>query len=71
MTGTEFIRRVRRLGRDCGIPVRVDSKRGKGGHEALYYGHRFTIVRNPRDELKKGALHGMLRDLGLKRDDLT
>lgn len=70
MTGNEFIRKVRKLGRNNGITVVFVARRGKGSHGTLYYGDRFTIVRNPRDELKRGALHAMLDQLGLRLDDL-
>lgn len=69
-TGNEFIRRVRRLGRQRGVRVAFVPERGKGSHGTLYYGERLTIVRNPRDELKTGTLHAMLTQLGLSRDDL-
>jgi mRNA interferase HicA len=71
MRGSEFIRKVRKLGRRRGINVAFVHERGKGSHGTLYYGGRFTIVRNPKDELKTGTLHGMLTQLGLKLDDLT
>jgi mRNA interferase HicA len=70
MTGNEFIRRVRRLGRQRGVRVAFVPERGKGSHGTLYYGERLTIVRHPRDELKTGTLHAMLTQLGLSRDDL-
>lgn len=70
MTGNEFIRRVRRLGRQRGLRVAFVPERGKGSHGTLYYGERLTIVRNPRDELKTGTLHAMLAQLGLSRADL-
>ena len=70
MTGNEFIRRVRRLGRKNGINVEFVARRGKGSHGTLYYGSRFTIVRNLKDELKKGTLHAMLNQLGLTQRDL-
>jgi mRNA interferase HicA len=44
--------------------------RGKGSHGTLFYGARFTIVRNPKDELKTGILHAMLDQLGLRLEDL-
>ena len=69
MTGTEFIRRIRKLGNKNGIPVKFVARRGKGSHGTLFYGSRFTIVRNPKDELKKGTLHGMPDQLGLSLDD--
>ncbi len=69
MRGNEFIRRVRQIARERGLTCRVDEKRGKGSHVTLYYGGRFTVVRNPKDELKTGTLHGMLKQLGLTLDD--
>ncbi len=70
MKGSEFIRRVRKLGRKRGIKVRVRAERGKGSHRILYFGNRFTVVRDPKDELKTGTLHSMLTRLGLTLDDL-
>lgn len=69
MRGNEFIRRVRQIAKERGLLCRVDEKRGKGSHVTLYYGSRFTVVRNPKDELKTGTLHGMLKQLGLTLDD--
>ena len=70
MTGAEFIRRIRTLGRNNGIPVKFVARRGKGSHGTLFYGSQFTMVRNPTDELKKGTLHGMLDQLGLTLEEL-
>jgi mRNA interferase HicA len=70
MTGNEFIRKVRRLGRKRGVKVTFVTERGKGSHGTLYYGDKRTIVRNSRDELKTGTLHAMLSQLGLTLADL-
>jgi mRNA interferase HicA len=70
MKGAEFVRRVRRLGRRQGVDVTFDKERGKGSHGTLYYGDRLTVVRNLKDELKKGTLHAMLKQVGLTPDDL-
>ena len=70
MKGSEFLRRVERVARDRGIEVQFVARRGKGSHGTLYYGEKFTIVRNPKDELKSGTLHGMLKQLGLKLADI-
>jgi len=70
VTGKEFIRRVRTLGKTRGLDVRIDKKRGKGSHQTLYYGDRKTIVRNPRDELKTGTFNAMLNQLGIGRHEL-
>jgi mRNA interferase HicA len=71
MRGSEFIRKVRKLGRLRGIHVVFVHERGRGSHGTLYYGDRFTVVRNPKDELKTGTLHAMLTQLGLTLVDLT
>ena len=36
----------------------------------LKFGDRRTVLRNPRDELKTGTLNAMLKQLGLKEEDL-
>jgi mRNA interferase HicA len=69
MKGKEFIKRVKKIGRDRNIAVRVDKKRGKGSHVTLYFGEQFTVVRNPQDELKTGTLRAMLRQLNITREE--
>ena len=70
MRGSEFIRKVKKLGQKNSITVQFRARRGKGSHGTLVYGSRFTVVRNPKDKLKKGTLHAMLDQLGLALDDL-
>ena len=70
MKGSEFLRRVERVARERGINVQFVARRGKGSHGTLYYGEKFTVVRNPKDELKSGTLHAMLKQLGLKLADI-
>ena len=70
MTGNEFLRRLKALARQRGVAVALDASRGKGSHQTLYFGKAFTILRNPKDELKTGTLHGMCTQLGIKTSDL-
>ncbi len=70
MTGDEFVRRVRKLGRERSIPVRFEPRRGKGSHGRLHLGDRFTTVKNRRKEISPGLLTAMLRQLRLTRDDI-
>ncbi len=70
MTGHELIRKVKRRGRKSSITVKLVARRGKGSHGTLFYGSRFAVVRDLKDELKKGTLHGILRQLGLRLEDL-
>ena len=70
MTGNAFIRRIKALARQRGVQVQLDAKRGKGSHQTFYLGTAFTIIRNPKDELKAGTLHAMCSQLGIKLSDL-
>ena len=64
MTSRELLRKLRRVG------VTVDPSRGKGSHSTLYYGERFTVVKDRRKQCGPGLLNKMLTDLGLSRRDL-
>lgn len=70
MKGNEFIKRVRKVAKARGIACVVDEARGKGSHITLYLGDSLTIVRNPKDELKTGTFHAMLKQLGITLDDI-
>jgi mRNA interferase HicA len=70
MTGNELLRRLRRLGSQRGVVVRFDEERGKGSHGTLYFGDRFTVLKDRRADIKSGLLHVMLRQLGLTERDL-
>ena len=70
MAGSEFIRKVKVLGKARGVAVTLNASRGKGSHQTLYYGKTFTIVRNPKDELKTGTFHAMCTQLGIRPGDL-
>ena len=69
MRGNEFIKKIQKLAKKRGIEVKIDSKRGKGSHVTLYFGHSFTIIRNPKDELKTGTLKAMLKQLNITQDE--
>jgi mRNA interferase HicA len=70
MTGNEFIRKVKALAKVRKVMVTLNATRGKGSHQTLYYGTAFTIIRNPKDELKTGTYHAMCRQLGIEPRDL-
>lgn len=70
MNGREFMKRLRRLGRANGVAFRYDGKPGKGSHGRVYYGARFTTIKDPKKEIGSGLLTKMLSDLQLTRDDL-
>jgi hypothetical protein len=70
MNGSEFERKVRRIARKRGVQVSFDSGHGKGSHGRLYYGSRFTTLKDRRKEIGPGLLKAMLDQLGLTRSDL-
>ncbi len=68
MNGEEFLRRIRRLGKERG--VRVDKRHGKGSHGTLYYGDRKTTLKDRRKEIGPGLLQAMQQQLGIDKKDL-
>ena len=70
MTGAGLLRKLRRVGRLRGVEVRLVRERGKGSHSTLCFGHRLAVIPSLERELKTGTLHGILKQLGLGRDDL-
>ncbi len=68
--GAEFIRSIRKLGRARGVTVAFREERGKGSHGTLYYGSRFTVVKDRKQELSRALLSAMLSQLGLTLNDL-
>jgi mRNA interferase HicA len=71
MKGSEFIRKIRKLGRKRNVDVAFIPERGKGSHGTLYYGERLTVVKHTSDELRTGTLKAMLKQLGLTLSDLN
>jgi mRNA interferase HicA len=70
MRGNEFIRRVQKYAKARGVACEWHPELGKGSHGLLILGERRTVVRNPKDELKTGTLHAMLKQLGLLKHDI-
>lgn len=68
--GSEFIRRIQKLAKERGLACSWHPDMGKGSHGVLKLGDTRTIVRNPKDELKTGTYHAMLKQLGLSEKDL-
>ncbi|HYM29669.1 MAG TPA: hypothetical protein VEU47_00120 [Candidatus Cybelea sp.] len=52
------------------IAVLFDPGHGKGSHGRLYYGHRFTTLKDRKKEIGPGLLSAMLVQLGLTKADL-
>jgi hypothetical protein len=70
MNGHDFEAKVRRIGRARGVLVSFDKGHGKGSHGRLYFGTRFTTLKDRRKEIGPGLLNAMLHQLGLTKKDL-
>ena len=70
MTDNEFERKIKKIGRKRGIVVSFDRGAGKGSHGRLYYGNRFTTLKDRKKEIGPGLLGAMLGQLGLTKADL-
>jgi len=70
VNGNELLKRLRRLARQRGLPVRLVHERGKGSHGTLYLGKCYTIMKDRKQEIGPGLLGKMLRDLGLTKQDI-
>ena len=45
-------------------------QRGLGSHGTLYFGDRFTVVKDLKKELGPGLLSDMYKQLGIRKEDL-
>ena len=70
MTGNEFFKKLKQLGRQNSIAVRFETKRGKGSHGTIYYGRHKTILKDRKKEIGPGLLRKMLAELGLNKNDI-
>jgi predicted RNA binding protein YcfA (HicA-like mRNA interferase family) len=70
MPGADFIRCIRKIANRRSAAVHFDARHGKGSHARLYYGDRFTTVKNRKHEIGPGLLRKMLADLGLSIADI-
>jgi len=70
VTGGEFLRRLRKIGRRRGVAVTFDPAHGDGSHGRVYFGSAFTTLKDRKKELGKGLLHDMCSELGVDQQDL-
>jgi mRNA interferase HicA len=70
MKGSEFLRKLKALAKERCVEVKIDQRRGKGSHATLFFGEKFTIIRNLKDELKTGTYKAMLKQLDIQEKEL-
>jgi predicted RNA binding protein YcfA (HicA-like mRNA interferase family) len=67
MKPAELLRRLRRLAAKRGLNLAISE--GKSHTKVVLGGRRSVVGRHPAD-LKTGTLQGILKQLGLKADDI-
>jgi mRNA interferase HicA len=70
LKGSEFLRKVRRLGRLRGIPVVFDAWHGAGSHGTLWLGEKATTLKDRKKEISRSLLKAMCDQLGISPKDL-
>jgi len=67
VNGKEFIRKATRWAKLNGLAAFVDASRGKGGHQLLTIGSKWTTV--PSGEIPPGTFHALLKQLGIPKGE--
>ena len=67
---SEFLRKVKAVARRNKLPYRWVPERGSGSHGMVYVGARFTVVKDLKKELGPGLQSDMLKQIGIRKEDL-
>ena len=67
---SEFLRRLKALAKRQQLGYRWHPERGAGSRGTVYFGGRFTIVKDLKKELGPGLLSDMCKQLGIEKEDL-
>lgn len=68
--GSEFLRRAKGAALRRGLTYHWVPERGVGSHGTLYFGKRFTVVKDLKKEIGPGLLAAMCKQLGIRKEDL-
>lgn len=66
MNGKQFIRQARKWANANGQTMTVEKSRGKGGHQVVRIGGKWTTVKT--GEIGTGLLNAMLGQLGIPKE---
>jgi mRNA interferase HicA len=70
VTGSEFLRKVKKAAKKHKLAYNWNPERGVGSHGTVYLGGRFAIVKDLKKELGPGLLADMCKQLGIRKEDL-
>ena len=65
----EFKKGIRKLGQRSSVNVSYQTH-GKGSHGRLYFGDRFTTLKDRKKEIGTGLLKAMCAQLGISATEL-
>ena len=65
-----FLRRAKAAAFRRGLTYQRVPERGVGSHGTLYFGERFTVVKDLKKEIGPGLLAAMCKQLGIRKEDL-
>ena len=68
--GAEFLRKVKALAKIKRTSYQWNPVRGSGSHGTVYFGDRFSVVKDLNKELGPGLLADMCKQLGIRKEDL-
>lgn len=67
MNGPQFIKSAKIWAKAHDVAFGLEASRGKGGHQILRVGDRWTTVQT--GELKPRVFHAMLKQLGIPKEE--
>jgi len=70
VTGSEFLRRLKKAAKKHNLGCSWNPQRGVGSHGTVYLGGKFAIVKDLKKELGPGLLADMCKQLGIRKEDL-
>lgn len=66
----ELLKKLKKYAKKHALEYHWETTRGKGGHGTVHIGDKFTVVPTARGELKTGTQKAIIKQLGLKDEDL-
>lgn len=70
MNGNEFLKKLRKIAREKGLPLELVKSHGKGSHATLYFADKKVTMKDLKKEIGPGLLKAMLEKIGLSKDDI-
>lgn len=66
----ELLKKLKKYAKRHELEYYWENTRGKGGHGTGHIGDKFTVVPTAKGELKTGTQKAIVKQLGLKDEDL-